>query len=183
MRYHSRENEEALPARVARLSDDMLEFAEDPRPVMILDSNGNPLKTEIRTVSSKQHGYTNTTGNIIFLLNRHVPYALLCHRRQPLRTVHLHGGNTHTCNRLDDPSLDMPIQRQMVSLFHDSAPSGGVSYLRSMKVCELEYNPDGTIRTISGETRRHDNNLSRRQERVINLFLFLPEKRTFHGVK
>lgn len=66
MRYHSRENEEALPARVARLSDDMLEFAEDPRPVMILDSNGNPLKTEIRTVSSKQHGYTNTTGNIIF---------------------------------------------------------------------------------------------------------------------
>ena len=37
--------------------------------------------------------------------------------------------------------------------FHDSAPSGGVSYLRSMKGCELEYNPDGTIRTISGETR------------------------------
>ena len=33
---------------------------------------------------------------------------------------------------------------------HDSTPSGGKTWLRSLKVVELEYNPDGTIVTIEG---------------------------------
>ena len=33
---------------------------------------------------------------------------------------------------------------------HDSVPSGGKSWLRSLKVCELTYNEDGTIQTIEG---------------------------------
>jgi beta-xylosidase len=36
-------NEQALPARVAKLSKDMLEFAEEPKAVVILDENGKPL--------------------------------------------------------------------------------------------------------------------------------------------
>jgi hypothetical protein len=34
--------------------------------------------------------------------------------------------------------------------FHDSVPSGGKTWLRSLKVVELEYNNDGTIVTIDG---------------------------------
>ncbi len=37
------DNEPALCAKVALLSDDMLEFAEEPRDVVILDENGKPL--------------------------------------------------------------------------------------------------------------------------------------------
>ena len=33
---------------------------------------------------------------------------------------------------------------------HDSVPSKGVNCLRSLKVCELKYNEDGTIQTIDG---------------------------------
>ena len=33
---------------------------------------------------------------------------------------------------------------------HDSVPSGGVNCLRSLKVCELSYNADGTIVTVDG---------------------------------
>ena len=33
---------------------------------------------------------------------------------------------------------------------HDSAPSGGTTWLRSLKVTELKYNSDGTIQTING---------------------------------
>jgi hypothetical protein len=33
---------------------------------------------------------------------------------------------------------------------HDSVPSGGRTWLRSLKVCELEYNADGSIKTIEG---------------------------------
>jgi hypothetical protein len=34
--------------------------------------------------------------------------------------------------------------------YHDSVPSVGKTWLRSMKVTELEYYDDGTIRTING---------------------------------
>ena len=41
---HLPEGEElALPSRVARLSDDMLQFAEEPKPIIILDENGKRL--------------------------------------------------------------------------------------------------------------------------------------------
>ena len=33
---------------------------------------------------------------------------------------------------------------------HDSAPSGGRTWLRSLKVCELEYDDNGKIITIEG---------------------------------
>ena len=34
--------------------------------------------------------------------------------------------------------------------FHDAVPSGGKTWLRSIKMIELEYNEDGTIKTIEG---------------------------------
>ena len=33
---------------------------------------------------------------------------------------------------------------------HDCLPSNGITWLRSMKVIELEYNYDGSIKTIQG---------------------------------
>ena len=37
------DDEPAIPSRVARLTEDMKQFAEEPRPVVILDENGKPL--------------------------------------------------------------------------------------------------------------------------------------------
>jgi hypothetical protein len=33
--------------------------------------------------------------------------------------------------------------------YHDSSLSGGQTHLRSVKVAELHYNPDGTIQPVS----------------------------------
>ena len=147
-------NEEALPARVARLSDDMLEFAEDPRPVMILDSNGNPLKNGdphrffeaawVHKYNGKYYfSYSTGTSHMLCYAIGDNPYGPFTYTGVILTPVI--GWTTHhsICQ----------YKGKWYLFFHDSAPSGGVSYLRSMKVCELEYNPDGTIRTISGETR------------------------------
>ena len=38
--------ENPLPSRVARMTDDVLQFAERPKPVIILDENGEPLKAD-----------------------------------------------------------------------------------------------------------------------------------------
>ncbi len=39
-------NEDALPSRVARLTDDGLQFAEMPKAVLVVDENGEPLKAD-----------------------------------------------------------------------------------------------------------------------------------------
>ena len=36
--------EPALPSRVVKLTDDMLQWAEEPKPVYVVDEEGNPLK-------------------------------------------------------------------------------------------------------------------------------------------
>lgn len=39
-------DENALPSRVAKMTDDMLQFAEEPRPVLVIDENGKPLRAD-----------------------------------------------------------------------------------------------------------------------------------------
>ena len=39
-------DEDPLPSRVARMTDDVLQFAEEPRPVVILGKDGKPLKAK-----------------------------------------------------------------------------------------------------------------------------------------
>lgn len=70
------DGEPALPSRVVKLSDDMLQFAEEPRPLVILDEHGHPLSAgDNARRFSRLHGCTSTTGNIIFLILRE---TLIC---------------------------------------------------------------------------------------------------------
>lgn len=57
--------EDPLPSRVARMTDDVMQFAEMPRPVLIVDGNGKPLSAETPTVSSRPAGCTSTRANTI----------------------------------------------------------------------------------------------------------------------
>ncbi|MCD7710082.1 MAG: glycoside hydrolase family 43 protein [Porphyromonadaceae bacterium] len=145
--------EEALPPRVARLSDDMLELAEEPQPVMILDKEGNPLKSgdphrffEAAWMHKYKGKYyfsysTGTTHLLCYAIGDN-PYGPFTYAGEILTPVV--GWTTH--------HSICPYKGKWYLFFHDSAPSGK-SYLRSLKVCELEYNPDGTLRTISGTVK------------------------------
>ena len=67
--YLPAKNEPALCAKVARLTNDLLEFAEAPKDVMIIDENGNPLLQGITTdVFLKQAGCISIMANIISLI-------------------------------------------------------------------------------------------------------------------
>lgn len=146
------DNEPALCAKVARLRDDMLEFAEEPRDVIILDEHGNPL----------------TQGDT----NRRFFEASWLHKYNGKYYFSYSTGDTHLlCYAIGDnpygpftysgviltPVVGWTTHHSIVEykgkwyLFHhDSVPSGGKTWLRSMKVIELEYNNDGTIKTIEG---------------------------------
>lgn len=59
------DNEPALPGRVVKLRDDMLEFAEAPRAVLVLDEHGEPLKAGDPHRFLKHRGCINIMASTI----------------------------------------------------------------------------------------------------------------------
>jgi hypothetical protein len=147
------DQEPALCAKVAKLSESMLEFAEDPKDLVILDESGNPLKAcdhDRRFFeASWMHKYNGkyyfsySTGNTHYLCYAisDNPYGPFTYQGVILTPVV--GWTTH--------HSIVKFKEKWYLFYHDSVPSGGKTWLRSMKVIELEYNPDGTIRTIEGQ--------------------------------
>ena len=146
------DNEPALPSRVVKLSDDMLGFAEEPKPIIILDENGEPLKAgdhERRFFeASWMHKYngkyyfsysTGDTHLLCYAVGDN-PYGPFTYQGVILTPVV--GWTTHHCIA--------EFKGKWYLFHHDSVPSGGRTWLRSLKVVELEYNEDGTIKTIEG---------------------------------
>ncbi len=146
------DDEPALYARVAKLSDDMLEFAEEPRDVVILDENGEPLKAgdnDRRYFEGPwMHKYngkyyfsysTGDTHQLCYAVGDN-PYGPFTYQGVILTPVV--GWTTH--------HSIVEFKGKWYLFHHDSVPSGGKTWLRSIKVVELEYNEDGTIKTIDG---------------------------------
>ena len=142
--------EAAIPSRVARLSDDMLQFAEEPRPVIIVDSNGQPIAhsdNERRFFEASWiHKYkgkyyfsysTGDTHNLCYATGDN-PYGPFTYRGVILPPVV--GWTTH--------HAIIEWKGKWYLFHHDSVPSGGKTWLRSAKVIELEYNENDTIKTI-----------------------------------
>ena len=145
-------NDPALCAKVAFLSDDMLGFAEEPRDVIILDKKGNPLTAGDHDrrffEASWMHKYKGkyyfsySTGNthLLCYATGDNPYGPFTYQGVILTPVV--GWTTHhsICE----------FNGKWYLFHHDSVPSGGRTWLRSLKVIELEYNNDGTVKTIEG---------------------------------
>ena len=142
----------AICARVAKLSADMLQFAEEPRPVVILGKNGKPVnagdKKKRFFEASWMHKYNGkyyfsySTGDTHLLCyaigdNPYGPFTY-----QGIILTPVVGWTTH--------HAIAEYKGKWYLFHHDSVPSGGKTWLRSMKVTELLYNPDGTIQKIKG---------------------------------
>ncbi|MDY0183556.1 MAG: family 43 glycosylhydrolase, partial [Proteiniphilum sp.] len=145
-------DEKALCPKVARLREDMLEFAEEPRDLVILDEKGNPLTAgdnERRFFeASWMHHYngkyyfTYSTGDthlICYAIGDN-PYGPFTYQGVILTPVV--GWTTH--------HSIVEYKGKWYLFHHDCVPSEGKTWLRSLKVTELKYNPDGTIQTIKG---------------------------------
>jgi hypothetical protein len=146
------DNEPSLCGKVAHLRDDMLEFAEEPRDVVILDENGQPITqgdTDRRFFeASWVHKYngkyyfsysTGDTHLLCYAIGDN-PYGPFTYKGVILTPVI--GWTTH--------HSIVEYKGKWYLFHHDSVPSGGKTWLRSMKIIEMEYNPDGTIKTIEG---------------------------------
>ena len=149
--YLPQGDEVAIPPRVARLADNMLEFDEEPRPVLIVDKEGNPPKANNPYrffEASWMHKYNGkyyfsySTGDTHYLCYAigDNPYGPFVYQGVILTPVV--GWTTH--------HSIIEFKGKWYLFHHDSVPSGGKTWLRSLKVCELHYNEDGTIQQIEG---------------------------------
>lgn len=140
-------DETALPARVARMADDMLQFAEPPRPVAIVDAEGKPLTASNphrffeASWMHKHEGryyFTYSTGDTHLLCYAvgTSPYGPFTFRDVLLQPVV--GWTTH--------GSIAQFGGRWYLFHHDCTPSGGKTWLRSLKAVELEYLDNGDMR-------------------------------------
>lgn len=146
----ARPNEPALMPKVARLRDDMLEFADTPRDAAIVDEKGQPLLGGDHDrrffEASWMHKYRGTyyfsysTGDTHFInyATGTTPYGPFTFRGHILLPVQ--GWTTH--------HSIVKVRGRWYLFYHDTQLSNR-NNLRSAKVTELFYNADGTIRTIN----------------------------------
>lgn len=144
-------DEPSLPSRVVRLTDDMLQFAEEPRPVVVVDEDGKPLAADdphrffeaswLHKYNGKYYfSYSTGDSHLLCYAIGDNPYGPFTYKGVILTPVV--GWTTH--------HSIVEYKGKWYLFHHDAAPSGGRSWLRSLKVCELEYDENGLIKTIDG---------------------------------
>ena len=144
------ENEPALCPKIAKLTDDLLEFAETPKDVLITDENGEPLlqgDTDRRFFEAswlhKYNGkyyFSYSTGDTHYLC-----YAIGDNAYGPFKYA----------GRILEPVVGWTSHHSICAFenkwylfYHDSSLSKGVTHLRSVKVTELVHDENGFIKTI-----------------------------------
>ncbi|MFY0654530.1 MAG: glycoside hydrolase family 43 protein [Cyclobacteriaceae bacterium] len=143
--------EPALCPKVAKMTDDLLEFAEEPRDVLILDEERNVLLSGdndrrffeaswVHKYNGKYY-FSYSTGDTHFICYAigDNPYGPFTYSGRILNPVVGWTSHHSIC----------AIDGKWYLFYHDSSLSKGVTHLRSIKVAELIHNPDGSIETIN----------------------------------
>jgi Glycosyl hydrolases family 43 len=143
-------NEIALYPLIAKLTEDMLGFAEAPKEVIILDENGNSIlagDTEKRFFEASwmhfyqgKYYFSYSTGDthLLCYATGDNPYGPFTYQGRILNPVV--GWTTHhsICE----------VDGKWYLFYHDSSLSEGITHLRSVKFTEITYDANGKIQTI-----------------------------------
>ena len=141
--------EPSLPARVACMNDDITQFAEEPHPVEIVDETGQILRADDphrffeASWLHKHNGtyyfsYSTGDSHLLCYAPSQSPYGPFRFRGELLQPVV--GWTTH--------HSIVEWRGRTFLLHHDSVPSGGLTWLRSAKIAEIAYGPDGSMSVI-----------------------------------
>lgn len=146
------DEEPALSPQIAMLSKDMLQFSEPAKNIEILDPDGKSFKAGDHNKrffeASWMHKYkgkyyfsysTGDTHNLCYATGDN-PYGPFTYQGVILTPVV--GWTTH--------HSIVEFEGKWYLFYHDSKLSGGKTWLRNVKVVELEYNADGSIKTLDG---------------------------------
>jgi hypothetical protein len=143
------DDEPAISHRVTKLSSNMLEFAEQPREVKLLDQDGSPIlagdhdRRFFEAAWVHKHGdkyyfsySTGDTHNIAYGIGDN-PYGPFTYQGVILEPVQ--GWTNH--------HSIVEYEGNWYLFYHDTELSGE-THLRNLKMTELTHNADGTVETI-----------------------------------
>lgn len=146
--YLPENGETALQPRVARMTDDVMQFAEAPRQIVILDEEGRPMTADnpyrffeaswMHKYKGKYYfSYSTGDTHLLCYAVGDSPYGPFRWRGVLLEPVV--GWTTHhsICE----------YRGRWYLFHHDCVPSGGKTWLRSMKVKEISYDEKGDIQS------------------------------------
>ena len=141
----------AVAPKIAKLKANMVEFAEPLRDIEVLNPDGSPILAgdldkrffEAAWLHVYQGKYylsysTGETHYLVYAVGDN-PYGPFVYQGRILEPVV--GWTTH--------HSIVEYAGQWYLFYHDSKLSGGVTHQRTVKMTKLEYNPDGTIKTIT----------------------------------
>lgn len=141
----------ALGPYMAEMSDDRLTFKTEPKEMKIIDEDGNPILAgdeERRYFEGPwMHKYngnyylsysTGTTHYLAYAMSKS-PEGPFTYKGKILEPVI--GWTTH--------HSIVEFEEKWYLFYHDCELSNGVNHKRCVKFCELTYNEDGTIQTIT----------------------------------
>ena len=146
-----KDDEPALLPFIAKMTDDLLEFAESPKEIEILDENGELLlagDTDRRFFEAswmhkykEKYYFSYSTGDTHFICYAigDTPYGPFTYGGKILEPV-VGWTSHHSICKVEDT---------WYLFYHDSSLSKGVTHLRSVKVTELHHLEDGSIKTIA----------------------------------
>ena len=144
--YLPKGTERPIPSRVARMTDDLLQFAEAPRPVLIVDERGEVLPAEnphrffeaswVHKYNGKYYfSYSTGDSHLLCYAVSDDPYGPFTYQGVLLEPVV--GWTTH--------HSICAYRGQWYLFHHDSQPSGGITWLRSLKVKPIVHGSDNCI--------------------------------------
>lgn len=144
------DNEPALCAKVAKLTADLLQFAEPVKDVLIVDDKGNPLlqgdsnrrffeASWLHKYKGKYY-FSYSTGDTHFICYAigDNPYGPFVYTGRILNPVVGWTSHHSICE----------FEGAWYLFYHDSSLSKGITHLRSIKVTRLEHDENGFIKTI-----------------------------------
>lgn len=145
-------DEPALPSRVVKMTDDVLQFAEEPKPVLVVDENGKPLAASdphrffeaswMHKFNGKYYfSYSTGDSHLLCYAVGDNPYGPFTYKGVILEPVV--GWTTH--------HSIVEYKGKWYLFHHDCVPSNDVTWLRSLKVLELDVNEEGEIKTAKSE--------------------------------
>lgn len=145
-----KDEEPALCPKMAKLTDDLLEFAETPKDILILDEQGNPLlqgdndrrffeAAWMHQYKAKYY-FSYSTGDTHFICYAigDNPYGPFTYAGRILNPVVGWTSHHSICE----------FNEAWYLFYHDSSLSKGVTHLRSIKVAKISYDENGLIETI-----------------------------------
>ncbi len=144
--------EAACTPKIALMKDSLTELAEEPRDLIITDENGKPLTGGDEERRYFEDPWLFKKGDTYYFTYSTGTTHLLCYSTSKnVYGPYTYGGVILT------PVLGWTTHHSILEykgkwylFYHDCERSGGINQKRNVKFCSLEFNPDGSIKTIDG---------------------------------